>query len=222
MEALKPETSFRTRLLARTWLSSRVFECILERPEGFSFRPGQAIRLSLAGVERDYSIASGPGEPGLRLCVKRIEGGALSPALAALPIGGEMGFSGPRGFFFIRGSSRPRVLVATGTGVAPFRSMAETGLVGYTLLHGVREAGELFYRDRLEPGAARYVPCLSAGPGQAVAGGFAGRVGAWVEAHLERRAWDFYLCGHRGMIRDLSLLVDESFPGSRLFCEIFD
>ena len=41
------------------------------------------------------------------------------------------------------------------------------------------------------------------------------------EAKLARRAYDFYLCGREEMIRDVTLLVDEAFPGSRVYAEIF-
>lgn len=211
---------FGTRLLARTWLSEDVFECELERPRGFAFRAGQSLRLEFAGVERDYSVASGPEDESLLLCIKRIEGGKLSPALAAVEIGEAMSIAGPRGFFFHRGSPRPSVLVATGTGVAPFRSMARSGLAGFLLLHGVRDPEELHYRPCLEAAAGRYVACVSgprAGPAD-----FRGRVSAWMETRLEPGKYDFYLCGHRDMIRDLSLAVDALFPGSMVFSEIFN
>ncbi len=215
--------SFPIRLLARSWLSPRVFECALERPEGFSFLPGQSIRLRHGGVERDYSIASGMGEGELLICVRLIEGGALSPALASAEPGEAMLLEGPRGFFFHRESPRPCVLVATGTGVAPFRSMAASGLKAYTLLHGVRGPEELCYRGSLEPGAGRYVACISGqGGAAALPGAYEGRVTAWVGERLERREHDFYLCGHRGMVRDLSLMIDAEFPGSMLYAEIFD
>ena len=96
--------------------------------------------------------------------------------------------------------------------------MARAGAAGFTLLHGVRRAADLLYREPLESAASRYVPCLSQeGP----PGSFRGRVTAWAAEHLPPAAYDFTLCGSRGMIRDFLLLVDERFPGSRAYTEIF-
>ena len=65
---------------------------------------------------------------------------------------------------------------------------------------------------------ARYVPCLS---GEGEPGCFPGRVTAWSHDHLPTGCYDFYLCGSRHMVRDMTALVDERFPGSRVFTEIF-
>ena len=102
--------------------------------------------------------------------------------------------------------------------MAPFLSMVRAGATGFTLLHGVRESGELFHRDELEAAAARYVPCLSR---ETAAGCFPGRVTGWAAANLAPGAFDIYLCGNRRMIRDFLVLVDERLAGSRVFTEIF-
>jgi NAD(P)H-flavin reductase len=48
-----------------------------------------------------------------------------------------------------------------------------------------------------------------------------GRVSDYLEAHLPDGAYDFYLCGRQDMIRDVTLLVDEKFPGSLVYAETF-
>jgi benzoate/toluate 1,2-dioxygenase reductase subunit len=114
--------------------------------------------------------------------------------------------------------------VATGTGIAPFAAMARAGVRGFLLLHGVREPEELYYEALFRGAAARVVPCLtghgSGGPPRHEQA-FPGRVTAYIEAHLPRRPYDFYLCGREEMIRDVTFLVDEGFPGSRVYSEIF-
>lgn len=42
-----------------------------------------------------------------------------------------------------------------------------------------------------------------------------------VRDELSVKAYDFYLCGCREMIRDVTLLVDERFPGSYIYTELF-
>jgi len=200
-------------------LSQSAYEIELERPSGFRFEPGQSIRIFLGDDGRDYSLASAASGATVQLLVRRIEGGAVSPALAGAAPGTAVRFSGPHGLFTLRQSPRPAVLAATGVGIAPFVSMARSGAAGFTLMHGVRTAGELFHRREMESAAARYVPCLSQ---ESSPGCFAGRLTGWARAQLEPgTAWDFYLCGNRRMVRDMTLLVDERFPGSRVFTEIF-
>ena len=226
MEAVRPvpgsgagKPGWQSRVVRVTPLSGSAYEVELERPAGFHFTAGQHLRLFVGDDGRDYSLASPPSAETLRLLVRRIEGGAVSPALVGLPPGAPLSFSGPHGVFALRPSARAVILAATGVGIAPFLSMARAGASGFTLLHGVRAADELFYRRELEPAAARYVPCLSR---QSSPGCFSGRLTAWAGAELAAgTARDFYLCGNRRMVRDLTLLADERFPGSRVYTEIF-
>jgi ferredoxin-NADP reductase len=115
------------------------------------------------------------------------------------------------------------VFVATGTGVAPFVSMARAGVKDFILLHGVRRFLDLYYEPLFRKTAELYVPCLSAmkDPREGVPGAFAGRVTAYLSCQLASDAYDFYLCGNADMIRDVILLVDQEFPNSRVYTETF-
>lgn len=211
---------FTTRILDRHSLSPKAFELTLSRPPAFNFASGQRICLNHGGAERDYSIVSAPAEPDIRLCIRNVPGGLLSPQFAHASAGMALTFTGPQGYFTFKASSRPAVFVATGTGIAPFCSMAGSGVRGFTLLHGVETPDELYYRAFLQLQAAAYQACLSESrPGAAEH--FGGRVTDYIETHLPRRAYDFYLCGRRDMIRDVTFLVDEGFPGSLVYSEPF-
>jgi ferredoxin-NADP reductase len=214
---------YRSVLVETRWLSSSAFEVRLSRPEGFSFRAGQHIRLRCQGLERDYSLISGPEDAELALCVRNVPRGALTPHLASLEPGSELVFAGPHGHFAFRPSERPAVFVATGTGIAPFAAMVRAGVRDFLLLHGVRDPEELYYEALFRGTPAEFVPCLTGwGPeGKPRPDAFFGRVTAYIERRLPRRAHDFYLCGREEMIRDVTLLVDEAFPGSRVYSEIF-
>ncbi|WP_276261564.1 FAD-binding oxidoreductase [Haloglomus litoreum] len=104
--------------------------------EGLDFVPGQYVRISYAGEEpRVYSIASPPSDEELELCIRRVPGGELTPDLCdRASVGDELFVRGPFGdeFTLQAPSDRDLVFVATGTGVAPFKSMVdhlfETGL----------------------------------------------------------------------------------------------
>jgi CDP-4-dehydro-6-deoxyglucose reductase len=128
----------------------------------------------------------------------------------------------------------PAIFAATGTGIAPFRSMIRAFLAApggpVILVHGVRAAEDLLFRDEWEALAVaearfRYRPTLSRGddgwPGRR------GYVGAHVEEALgECRAEappDVYLCGLRRMTDAVSRrLRDLGVPRERLHVEIFD
>ena len=214
--SVQRDTLLPTVLLGRTWLSEKAFELVLERPAGFRFIPGQSIRFKEGSLEREYSLTCGTDAPHVSLCVRLVSAGLFSPLLAAAPMGSSFAFTGPHGFFTFKKSDRPAVLVATGTGIAPFLSMVKWGLGGFTILHGVREPADLYYERVFRDAAAVYVACLSdAGGGGAV------RVTDWAGKHLAPGSYDFYLCGSRAMIRDMTLLADERFRGSRVYTEIF-
>lgn len=221
--ALPRPNEYRTRLQETCWLSANTFELRLARPEGFAFRAGQHIRLQSQGLERDYSLTSGPEDTPLSLLIRHVPEGALSPFLASLEPGSELEFSGPRGHFAFRPSDRPAVFVATGTGIAPFSAMARSGVRNFLLLHGVRTPEDLCYEDLFRAAAGEVVPCLTGQrSGQRPCPeAFYGRVNAYLEECLHQGAYDFYLCGREEMIRDVTLLVDEAFAGSRVYAEIF-
>jgi benzoate/toluate 1,2-dioxygenase reductase subunit len=220
MEGMSRERdrAYDARVLWVEWLSRTVYSIRMERPAGFRFSPGQSIRLDHDGVERDYSLASGPEDPYLTLCIRLVTGGMLSPRLGTLAPGDLLRFTGPHGYFLFQSDTLHPVFVATGTGVAPFLSMMRAGVRGFTLLHGVRSTEDLYYRSVITPLAQRYVPCLSIGAGE---GCYHGRVTSWASENLAPGPYDFYLCGNRSMIRDFTLLVDERFAGSRVCTEVF-
>ena len=211
---------FATRILSRRWLSPTAFELTLERPAGFNFQPGQRVRLGSGSNEREYSIAAAPDDPDVVLCIRRVTGGGVSGWLSTAGTGTELCGSGPHGYFTFKPSPRPAIFVATGTGVAPFVSMARAGTKGFTLLHGVKCTEDLFYRDLLSASAHRYIACLSE-DAPADPDVFTGRVTRHLERQVPPVACDFYLCGRGDMIRDVTWLIDDGFPGSRVYSEIF-
>ena len=210
-------------LLHRRWLSKKAFEIELSRPSGFEFSAGQSIRMIHEGHERHYSLISAVDDQTLAICVRYIPGGMFTPVLAESEPGARFRFTGPHGYFVFRPSERPAVFAATGTGIAPFVAMARSGLRGFTLLHGVRTADELYYQEVFNGVAAAYLPCLSGqtGSDSPAFKAYAGKVTRYVKNHLARRPCDFYLCGRQEMVRDMTLLADQHFPGSYVFTEVF-
>ncbi|SFR35486.1 CDP-4-dehydro-6-deoxyglucose reductase [Halogeometricum rufum] len=95
----------------------------------FEFVPGQYVRISYQDEEpRVYSIASSPNRDGVELCIRRVPGGELTPDLCErVQPGDDLFVRGPYGdeLMLSEPSDRDLVFVATGTGVAPFKSMID-------------------------------------------------------------------------------------------------
>ena len=214
------QQTFTCELLDRRRLSAGSFELSLSRPRHFAFRAGQRIRFLDGQQERDYSLASAPSDSTLLLCVRLIAEGHFSNYLHSTTIGSPLNFTGPHGHFVYRPSARPAVFVATGTGVAPFVSMAQSGIRGFILLHGIRSPQELLYADMFQALAKTYVPCISGKP-EPVAPFHHGRVTDYLHDALPSGAYDFYLCGRNEMVRDAIWLIDERFTESRVYTEVF-
>lgn len=145
---MPPIPEYPVTLLERRWFNEDVFELCCSRPAGFSFLPGQFILVRYQGVEREYTLVSVPADPVLRLLIKRVPQGRLSPLLGRLPPGTELAISAARGYFCFQPSARQVCFIATGTGIAPFAAMCAAGVRGFILLHGVRHPSALVYTAR--------------------------------------------------------------------------
>lgn len=218
-----PQRFFTSELVHRRWLSTKTFEIGLSRPAGFDFQAGQGIGIVYEGQTRHYSLTNAAADPVLSLLVRYIREGLFTPVLAEAELGTRFQFSGPHGYFLLRPSQRPAVFVATGTGIAPFLAMFRAGVSAAFVLHGVRTAAELYYGQFLSTLPVTYVACLSeaSDSDDLAAGVYAGKVTAYIKNRLDRRAYDFYLCGRQDMVRDVTLLADDYFPASRVYTEVF-
>ena len=98
------------------------------------FRPGQFVTLDLPIHEvrqkrwRSYSLANAPTTDSLlELCIVRLpEGLGTSYLFESVQVGSNLTYKNPAGVFTLREPiDRDLVLICTGTGVAPFRSMIQ-------------------------------------------------------------------------------------------------
>ncbi len=202
------------------------YQFVRDDGQPLDFVPGQFIQVHFryadgTPAKRSYSLATihdhalGPGEA-VEIAVSYVPGGAATALFEGLPEGGHVEASGPFGRFCLMPGDRNAryLLIATGTGVTPYRSMlpqlqslmAERG-VEVVLLQGVRTPAELLYGDEFRAFADahpefRYVPCLSRelppDPHPDVRHGY-------VQQHLGEFAPDAardiaYLCGNPDMV----------------------
>jgi benzoate/toluate 1,2-dioxygenase reductase component len=139
------------------------YELVLDIPaEAPVFLPGQYVNIGVPGSaqHRSYSFSSAPGERRMTFLVKQVPGGLMSSWLAGAQAGQGLELSGPLGSFYLRAVTRPLLLLAGGTGLAPFLSMLETlGRQDMTqpvhLVYGVTRDQDLVLVDRLQAYAGR-------------------------------------------------------------------
>ena len=195
---------------------------LLDPPE-IRFAPGQFISFeidregSATQATRPYSIASPPSlGQRIQLVFNRVPGGPGSSYLFSLREGLDTKFKGPLGSFTLRDSARDILFVATGTGIAPIRSMlwalagrASTRRI--TLFWGLRGERDLYYQDELTA-LQRHLTRFSATttltqPGESWRGAV-GRVLPFVAAEVTSVAnLEVYLCGNGSMIRDVRNII---------------
>jgi len=126
------------RLRRRDTVAERTMAFHLDKPEGFQFKAGQSVDLTLAdppesdaeGNTRTFSIASAPGDQDI-VVATRMRDTAFKRVLGSLPIGSPVQLEGPMGSFTLHhNAAKPAVLLAGGIGITPFRSMIRQATAG--------------------------------------------------------------------------------------------
>jgi ferredoxin-NADP reductase len=165
-------------------------------------------------ITRAYSIASPPADDNrFALCLNRVQDGFMSNFLCDMNPGEEISCQGPFGDFILRPPLRDTVFIATGTGIAPFRSMLHWLLAEplrhqekkFWLLFGNRTEKDIYYHDEFLSLAKKhpnlqYWPTLSrpVSDWQGLRGYVQEHVPAIVQGRADMHA---YVCGLDKMIK---------------------
>ena len=179
---------FPIRLTSRRLATPAVLHLTFVRDDGgaLDYTPGQFIQIHFpladgSTARRSYSCATrhdphmGPGEA-VEFVASRVPGGAATALFEGMAIGDCLEASGPLGLFTLKpdDTNGRYLLIATGTGVASYRSMlpdiekmmADRPL-DIVLLHGVRTREDLLFAEEFADFARRhgprfrYLPCFS-------------------------------------------------------------
>lgn len=202
----------------------RELDVTLVEPLAISFKPGQFISFEVpkegfpAPVVRPYSIASPPSQAHrLTLLFNLVAGGPGSTYLYSLQVGDQTTFKGPAGSFWLKDdAARDLLFVATGTGIAPIRSMIAAQLERgtaqtVTLFWGLRSQRDLYYQEEFLALTQQFpkfslVTTLSRPEVGWI--GATGRVTALVQDRVVSvRNLAVYLCGNSAMIQEVTALV---------------
>ncbi len=205
----------------------------------FDFIPGQFVTLDLPIHEklnkrmRSYSIASWPDGTNvfeLIIVLDKI-GAGTNYIFDEVKAGSELTFRGAQGVFTLKEPlDKDIFLVCTGTGIAPFRSMAQhiknknIPHKNITLIFGCRTKDTLLYYDEMkkleqELSGFQYIPTLSREAWE-------GRTGyvhnIYEELCSDKKPTHFLLCGWRGMIDEAKQrILDLGYTDKDIHVEIY-
>ena len=163
---------------------------------------------------RPYSLASAPSENShFAFCLNRVQDGYMSNFLCDMKPGEEIPCQGPFGSFILRLPMQDTLFIATGTGIAPIRSMLHWLLADesrqqnkqFWLLFGNRTEGDIYYHTEFlqlarDHANFSYFPTLSRGAPE-----WPGLRG-YVQDHVpglvgDRKDMHAYICGLAKMVK---------------------
>jgi ferredoxin-NADP reductase len=204
-------------------LTPSVFEIAFETEPSITFEGGQFVSIIIpeAGpqgrnLRRAYSIASSPQKRPIELCIKKVENGPGTQYLSQLRAKNTFQIMAPYGDFTYQPEPTSHIcFVATGTGIAPFRSMLlSEKFTNHPPLHtycflGVRTQEELLYQEDFQQKNITLINTISQNRDH---GHFKGRVTDYLKTLDASFPWlqtQYYLCGHGGMIQEVKALLTE-------------
>lgn len=237
--ALQPWRKGKVIRIENETADTRRFWITVPELENFDFQPGQFVTLDLPIHEkpnkrwRSYSIASSPdGTNVFELVIVLDKMGAGTPYLFnEVTVGSELSFRGPQGVFTLRQPlDADLVMICTGTGIAPFRSMLhhirnqQILYKNIYLIFGCRTKNTLLYYKELaqlqhELPNFHYIPVLSRERWE-------GRSGyvhpVYEEILADKRPAYFYLCGWKGMLDEArKRITDMGYDRKAIHLELY-
>ena len=155
-------------------LTDDIIKIVLRLPpnSNFNFNSGQYVNIIKGSLTRSYSIANCSDHKNqLEFFIKKYENGLMSAYFfKEAKINDLLRLEGPIGTFFLRDSNLKNIVfLATGTGVAPIKSILE-GLEKsheqyqnkiFWLIVGARYQEDLFWNPNFKILNIKYIPVLS-------------------------------------------------------------
>ena len=230
------------KLLEKHEVARNTFEFRFNKPDDFTFIPGQYGGFTLPPIpdappgsnNRRFSLISAPSDPYLAFTT-RIQESPFKRKLKEMAVGTEIKFAGPSGQFILpTDDKKPVVLIAGGIGIAPFLSMIRHHLFTeserpVTLFYGNRTPHDAPYFDllnQLQHPSLTLVHCMSEADAN-----WQGETGfieySLIKKHIsDIHLPEYFVCGSPNMVAALheTLLemgIDEGqihvedFPGYR-------
>jgi len=209
-----------------------------EMTKEFPFKPGQYLQIEVPGIEttRAYSIASDSKDlyhP--EVIIRLVPGGVATKFVhKAMEVGDKIKITGPFGDFFLQEhSTRPIIMIAGGSGMAPIRSiiykLMDQGFPRKaTYFFGARTKKDLYYTEYFLDIANKfpnfkYVPALSTPLPEDNWDLDIGLITDVVRRHTDDLSGhEAYLCGSPGMIDAcIKVLKEKGMPEEYIYFDKF-
>lgn len=219
---LKP-AQYRAKLEEIIPLNDKYYQFSFEltQPHRLDFLAGQyvSIKVDESGERRSYSICSSPAiNHGFELLLDAEPNGLGTKFLKSLQFGQEIEFLAPLGRFVLAENQEPIVLVAAGSGIAPFRAMVldllqnKQSQQDIALYWGMRYDEQLFWLEEFSQLMEAFknfklIPVISK-PSEAWTLD-QGRVTDALRVHGLAEKAHYYLCGGEQMVIDTRSLLEE-------------
>jgi ferredoxin-NADP reductase len=165
-------------------------------------------------------VSSGSHDPDLEFVVRRMPDGAVSQWLAARSPGDVVEISSPFGWFRPGQGGEPGVLIATGTGIAPFLSALRSfpDWRPAVCLYGVRSLADAVAVDYLR-GRCPFRLCVSR---EQAPPHHHGRVTDLLDEVPRDQGTNYYLCGLDAMVREVGQWLEaRGVHYTRIHREVF-
>jgi ferredoxin-NADP reductase len=218
---------YKLKLLDRREIARGTLAFYFEKPEGFTFLPGQYGGFTLinpketdaSGITRRFSLMSTPDDPFIAI-VTRIQQSAFKRELQTLPTQNEIKFAGPTGSFILHtDTSVPAVFIAGGIGIAPFYSMIKHAANSHSsqkmiLFYGNQSEQDSAFLDELIQLPQQHTPftCVAtlANPEKNWTGETGFITHTMIRKHIpDIHAPIYYICGSPVMVTTLQELLAE-------------
>ncbi len=240
--------TYQTSLKEKKYLTDHVcfFVFEIKNHVKINFKPGQYVMLYVPQpdgkiVRRLYSIASSNKVTNtFELIVEIVPDGIGSTYLANIEPGADVIFQGAAGMFTLKEITRPTFFLATGTGIAPMRSML-LSLVGQPisqpliLLWGLKNFQDIYLVNEWEQlkrdlPQLHYVLCLSREEDIVrmahVLGehGYTGRITRYLnEQKIDFTTNDYYICGNGKVVEAFKdYLYAKQAPKEQVYFERYN
>lgn len=206
-----------SRVVHRELVAKNVYQYIVDKPKGFTFRPGQAVELAIDEPDwRDdkhpFTMTSLPDNPRLEFIIKSYpiaqnpkHAGMTEHLGRDIAVGDSVLFGDAWGAIEYQG---PGVFIAGGAGITPFiailRHLEQEGkLAGNRLFLSNQKADDVILEGELTRMlGADAVFTLTQEQHRNYEHGRIDR--AWLEPRIDHFEQPFYLCGPPKMVEDLT------------------
>ncbi len=216
---------FIRKIQSKNIYNNNLISISVEKKE-IDFKSGQHFSLSIKNkfVNREYSAFSSESSSTIEFLIRIVKDGVVSNQIKNLEIGDEIFLHGPFGKFldFDEKKYKKLIMISSGSGIAPFRSLAlSRNISNFKLIHGIRKKEDIIENESFSKGDVVY--CISDDKDHNY---FNGRLTKYLSETSENIFSNenmYYICGNKDMIADVYkiLIEDYSISSKNIDSETF-